>query len=60
MAACEILAALLHGEKKGQSDSHYLCSGMFGSEWGCRFTSLCNDWSGSTKRYWHKFLKVFL
>lgn len=29
MAVCEILAALLHAEKKGQSDSHYLCLQTF-------------------------------
>lgn len=56
MAVCEILAVLLHAEKKGQSDSQYLWSGTFGSEW---FTYLCNDWSGLTERYWDKFLKVF-
>lgn len=60
MAVCKILAALRQAEKKGQSDSQYLCSGTCGSEWGCRFTSLCGDWSGSTEMYWDKFLKVVL
>lgn len=58
MAVCEIQAALLQAEKKGHLDSHYLCSGTFGSEWGCRFTFLCSDWSGSTETYRDKFLKV--
>lgn len=60
MTVCEILAALLHAEKKRQSDSMLFMLRTFRSELGCTFTSLFNHCSGLIERYWDKFLKVVL
>lgn len=47
---CKILAALLHAEKKKQSDSILFMSRTFESELGCTYTSLCNHCSGLIRR----------